>query len=167
MKIIAASEPTIDSVIEQGNSITVNVSGGTAPYEYSLDQINWQTTNIFYNLNRGVQKVYVRDSKKCTVKEYEFSIIKLLNAITPNGDGLNDALDYSDLRVKKEVKILIFDRFGKKIFSNENSTSYIWDGTENGRPLPSGSYWYILEWTEPDTGIKINNKGWILLKNRN
>jgi gliding motility-associated-like protein len=154
-------------VIEQGNSITVNVSGGTAPYEYSLDQINWPTSNIFYNLKRGVQKVYVRDSKKCTIKEYEFSIIKLLNAITPNGDGLNDFLDYSDLRVKKEVKILIFDRFGKKIFSNENSTSYIWDGTENGRPLPSGSYWYILEWTEPDTGIKINNKGWILLKNRN
>ncbi|MFN3773287.1 choice-of-anchor L domain-containing protein [Cloacibacterium normanense] len=167
VKIIAASEPSIDSVIEQGNSITVNVSGGTAPYEYSLDQINWQTSNIFYNLKRGVQKVYVRDSKKCTVKEYEFSIIKLLNAITPNGDGLNDFLDYSDLRVKKEVKILIFDRFGKKIFSNENSTSYIWDGTENGRPLPSGSYWYILEWIEPDTGIKINNKGWILLKNRN
>ena len=167
VKIIAASEPSIDSVIEQGNSITVNVSGGTAPYEYSLDQINWQISNIFYNLKRGVQKVYVRDSKKCTVKEYEFSIIKLLNAITPNGDGLNDFLDYSDLRVKKEVKILIFDRFGKKIFSNENSTSYIWDGTENGRPLPSSSYWYILEWTEPDTGIKINNKGWILLKNRN
>ena len=167
VKIIAASEPSIDSVIEQGNSITVNVSGGTAPYEYSLDQINWQTSNIFYNLNRGVQKVYVKDSKKCTVKEYEFSIIKLLNAITPNGDGLNDVLDYSDLRVKKDVKILIFDRFGKKIFSNENSTSYFWDGTENGRPLPSGSYWYILEWTEPDTDIKINNKGWILLKNRN
>ena len=50
VKIIAASEPSIDSVIEQGNSITVNVSGGTAPYEYSLDQINWQTSNIFYNL---------------------------------------------------------------------------------------------------------------------
>ena len=166
VKIIAASEPTIDSVIEQGNSITVNVSGGTAPYEYSLDQINWPTTNIFYYLNRGVQKVYVRDNKKCTVKEYEFSIIKLLNAITPNGDGLNDVLDYSDLRVKKEVKILIFDRFGKKIFSNENSTSYIWDGTENGRPLPSGSYWYILEWTEPDTNTKVSNKGWIIVKNR-
>ena len=125
VKIIAASEPTIDSVIEQGNSITVNVSGGTAPYEYSLDQSNWQNSNVFYNLNRGVQKVYVRDGEKCTIKEYEFSIIKLLNAITPNGDGLNDFLDYSDLRVKKDVKILIFDRFGKKIFSNENSTSYI------------------------------------------
>ena len=167
VKIIAASEPTIDSVIEQGNSITVNVSGGTAPYEYSLDQSNWKNSNVFYNLNRGVQKVYVRDSKKCTIKEYEFSIIKLLNAITPNGDGLNDFLDYSDLRVKKEVKILIFDRFGKKIFSNENSTSYIWNGTENGRQLPSGSYWYVLEWTEPDTNTKVTYKNWIIVKNRN
>lgn len=165
--ISEAVDPVIDSVIEQGNSITVNVSGGTAPYEYSLDQINWPTSNIFYNLKRGVQKVYVRDSKKCTIKEYEFSIIKLLNAITPNGDGLNDFLDYSDLRVKKEVKILIFDRFGKKIFSNENSTSYIWDGTENGRQLPSGSYWYVLEWTEPDTNTKVTYKNWIILKNRN
>ena len=165
--ISEAVDPVIDSVIEQGNSITVNVSGGTAPYEYSLDQSNWKNSNVFYNLNRGVQKVYVRDSKKCTIKEYEFSIIKLLNAITPNGDGLNDFLDYSDLRVKKEVKILIFDRFGKKIFSNENSTSYIWNGTENGRQLPSGSYWYVLEWTEPDTNTKVTYKNWIILKNRN
>ncbi|WP_374363754.1 choice-of-anchor L domain-containing protein [Cloacibacterium sp.] len=164
--ISEAVDPVIDSVIEQGNRITINVSGGTAPYEYSLDQINWKTSNIFYNLNRGIQKVYVRDSKKCSITEYEFSIIKLLNAITPNGDGLNDVLDYSDLRVKKEVKILIFDRFGKKIFSNKNSTSYIWDGTENGRPLPSGSYWYVLEWTEPDTNTKVTYKNWIILKNR-
>ena len=164
--ISEAAAPVIDSVIEQGNSITVNVSGGTAPYEYSLDQSNWQNSNVFYNLNRGIQKVYVRDSKKCSITEYEFSIIKLLNVITPNGDGLNDVLDYSDLRVKKEVKILIFDRFGKKIFSNKNSTSYIWDGTENGRPLPSGSYWYVLEWTEPDTNTKVTYKNWIILKNR-
>ena len=165
--ISEAVDPVIDSVIEQGNSITVNVSGGTAPYEYSLDQSNWKNSNVFYNVNRGVQKVRVRDSKKCTVKEYEFSIINLINAITPNGDGMNDVLDYSDLRVKKEVKILIFDRFGKKIFSNENSTSYIWNGTENGRQLPSGSYWYVLEWTEPDTNTKVTYKNWIIVKNRN
>ena len=48
--ISEAVDPVIDSVIEQGNSITVNVSGGTAPYEYSLDQINWKNSNVFDNL---------------------------------------------------------------------------------------------------------------------
>lgn len=165
--ISEAVDPVIDSVIEQGNSITVNVSGGTAPYEYSLDQINWQNSNVFYNLNRGVQKVYVRDSKKCTIKEYEFSIINLINAITPNGDGINDVLDYSDLRVKKDVKISIFDRFGKKVYSSEKQSNYIWNGTENGRSIITGTYWYVLEWTEPDTNTKVTYKNWIIVKNRN
>ena len=167
VKIIAASEPTIDSVIEQGNSITVNVSGGTAPYEYSLDQINWQKSNFFDNLRRGVQKVYVRDTNICTPIEYEFSIINLINAITPNGDGINDVLDYSDLRVKKDVKISIFDRFGKKVYSSEKQSNYIWNGTENGRSIITGTYWYVLEWTEPDTNTKVTYKNWIIVKNRN
>ena len=167
VKIIAASEPTIDSVIEQGNSITVNVSGGTAPYEYSLDQINWQKSNFFDNLRRGVQKVYVRDANICTPIEYEFSIINLINAITPNGDGINDVLDYSDLRVKKDVKISIFDRFGKKVYSSEKQSNYIWNGTENGRSIITGTYWYVLEWTEPDTNTKVTYKNWIIVKNRN
>ena len=167
VKIIAASEPSIDSVIEQGNSITVNVSGGTAPYEYSLDQINWQKSNFFDNLRRGVQKVYVRDTNICTPIEYEFSIINLINAITPNGDGINDVLDYSDLRVKKDVKISIFDRFGKKVYSSEKQSNYIWNGTENGRSIITGTYWYVLEWTEPDTNTKVTYKNWIIVKNRN
>lgn len=165
--ISEAVDPVIDSVIEQGNSITVNVSGGTAPYEYSLDQINWQKSNFFDNLRRGVQKVYVRDANICTPIEYEFSIINLINAITPNGDGINDVLDYSDLRMKKDVKISIFDRFGKKVYSSEKQSNYIWNGTENGRQLPSGSYWYVLEWTEPDTNTKVTYKNWIIVKNRN
>ena len=165
--ISEAVDPVIDSVIEQGNSITVNVSGGTAPYEYSLDQINWQKSNFFDNLRRGVQKVYVRDANICTPIEYEFSIINLINAITPNGDGINDVLDYSDLRVKKDVKISIFDRFGKKVYSSEKQSNYIWNGTENGRSIITGTYWYVLEWTEPDTNTKVTYKNWIIVKNRN
>ena len=167
VKIIAASEPTIDSVIEQGKSITVNVSGGTSPYEYSLDQINWQNSNVFYNLRYGVQKVYIRDAYVCTPVEYEFAIINIINAITPNGDGINDVLDYSDLRVKKDVKISIFDRFGKKVYSSEKQSNYIWNGTENGRSIITGTYWYVLEWTEPDTNTKVTYKNWIIVKNRN
>lgn len=165
--ISEAEDPTFDSVIELGNSITVNISGGKPPYEYSLDKINWQTSNVFNNLKRGLQVVYVRDSYKCTPIEYEFLIFNQINAITPNGDGINDVLDYSDLKVKKDVKILIFDRYGRKVYSNEKQSTYIWDGTSNGRVLPTGTYWYILEWSEPDNGAKLSFKDWILIKNRN
>ena len=165
--ISEAEDPTFDSVLELGNSITVNISGGKPPYEYSLNKINWRSSNVFNNLKRGLQVVYVRDSYKCNPIEYEFLIFNQINAITPNGDGINDVLDYSDLKVKKDVKILIFDRYGRKVYSNEKQSTYIWDGTSNGRVLPTGTYWYILEWTEPDNGAKLSFKDWILVKNRN
>ena len=94
-----AVDPVIDSVIEQGNSITVNVWGGTAPYEYSLDQKIGRI--LMFQFNRGIQKSMYRDVKFVPI-EYEFSIINLINAITPNGDGINEeGLDYSDLQSEK------------------------------------------------------------------
>lgn len=166
-KITESEEPIINSIIVAGNNIVVNVSGGNPPYYYSLDGINYQTSNEFINLQRGIHKIYVQAAERCIPIEKEFLIINLLNAITPNGDGINDILDYSDLKIKKEVKILIVDRYGNTILKEENSENYYWTGKQNGRSLPSGTYWYVLEWTEPDTGIKINYKGWVLLKNRN
>ncbi len=44
-------------------SITVNnVSGGTGPYQYSLDGVTWQTSNVFTGLAGGTYTVYVRDA---------------------------------------------------------------------------------------------------------
>ena len=65
---------------------------------------------------------------------------------------------------------LIFFTLGGRTLSRrkeENSENYYWDGKQNGRTIPSGTYWYVLEWTEPDTGVRMNYKGWVLLKNRN
>jgi len=164
--ISEAPVPEISSVDVEGNIITVNVSGGTPPYEYSLDQINWQASNIFTDLSRGLKKVYVRDAYHCNPIEKQFSIINIINAITPNGDGINDILDYSDLSIYKDVKISIYDRYGNTIYKNA-SNSYIWDGTSNGRKVPLGTYWYIIEWKNPDSNKISQYKGWILVKNRN
>jgi gliding motility-associated-like protein len=100
--------------------------------------------------------------------EKQFLVLNLINAITPNGDGKNDVLDYSDLRIKKDVKMLVFDRHGNHIFSSQNKNSFIWNGMSSAnRPIPTDTYWYVLEWIEPDTNVKMTFKGWILVKNRN
>lgn len=48
-------------------TITVSgVTGGTAPYEYSLDGVNYQTSNTFPGLRNGTFTVTIRDASGCT-----------------------------------------------------------------------------------------------------
>lgn len=55
----------VDSTNGQNNGrITVNATG-TGPFQYSLDSITWQSTNVFVNLFSGTFSVYVRDSSGC------------------------------------------------------------------------------------------------------
>ncbi|MBS1571544.1 MAG: gliding motility-associated C-terminal domain-containing protein [Bacteroidetes bacterium] len=165
VSITAAANPVINKIEINGLSATIHVSGGTPPYLYSLDGINYQNSNVFTGLTRGIHQVFVLSSDRCTPVTKEFLVLNLQNFITPNGDGYNDFLDYSDLRVKKDVSIEIFDRYGKTVYKNQGN-NYIWDGKVGGRPLNTGTYWYILKWTDPDTNENQLYNGWILLKNR-
>ena len=164
--VFAAQLPEITNIDVTGNTATVYVSGGNSGYEYSMDGINFTSSNIFTDIPRGLHTIYVRDSKKCEIIEKQFLVINLINVITPNNDGFNDVLDYSDLKIKENVSIEIFDRYGTLVFQSLDK-NYIWDGTTNGKALPTGNYWYILNWIEPDTKLPVAYKGWILLKNRN
>ena len=166
VNVSAAELPEITSIDVTGNNATIFVTGGNPPYQYPLDNINFQASNVFSNIPRGLRKIYVKDAQNCETITKEFLIINLINVITPNADGKNDILDYSDLSIKKEVKIEIYDRYGTLVFLSQK-TPYIWDGKMNGRILPTGTYWYILNWVEPDTNLPVSYKGWILLKNRN
>ncbi|EJL72077.1 T9SS type B sorting domain-containing protein [Chryseobacterium populi] len=95
----------------------------------------------------------------------EFLVLNLVNAITPNGDGINDVLNYSDLRIKQDVSIEIADRYGAPVYKSKDQT-YTWDGKSGSRPLSTGTYWYIIRWTEPDSKLAVSYSGWILIKNR-
>lgn len=41
-------------------------AGGTPPYNYSLDNVNWQPSPVF-NVPQGTYTLYVRDSKSCVL----------------------------------------------------------------------------------------------------
>lgn len=55
-------------------SITIsNVTGGTAPYEYSINGTNWQTNPLFAGLASGTYMIQIRDAAGCL-----FSISKII-----------------------------------------------------------------------------------------
>lgn len=47
-------------------AFTLDVSGGTPSYEYSIDdQVTWVSTNTFSNLGAGVYLAYTKDANSC------------------------------------------------------------------------------------------------------
>ncbi|MFC6269328.1 T9SS type B sorting domain-containing protein [Frigoriflavimonas asaccharolytica] len=166
--VSANSLPEITAIDINNGVVTITATGGTPPYEYSLDGIVWQSSNIFNDLQRGQFIAYVRDKLACEPVKKPFAIINLINAITPNFDGINDEINYSDLSSKQDIVFRIFDRYGAEIFRGSPSNRYTWDGKfSNGRAVNTATYWYILEWTEFGSNTRVKYTSWLLVKNRN
>ncbi|MFC3755377.1 gliding motility-associated C-terminal domain-containing protein [Chryseobacterium tructae] len=165
VKVATAQAPIISKIDVSGTTATVYVTGGTPPYRYSLNGIDYQSSNVFTGLSRGTHTVYVLASDGCRHVTKEFLVINLINTITPNGDGINDILNYSELRIKQNVSIEVSDRYGNSVYKSSDK-NYIWDGKSNGRNLPTGTYWYVIKWIEPDTQLQVSHSGWLLIKNR-
>jgi len=73
------------------------------------------------------------------------NILGVPNVFSPNGDGTNDRLElFPTPSIDEIISYRIFDRWGAVIFQTTN-ISDSWDGTFNGKPLPSGVYIYMIE----------------------
>lgn len=167
VKVYPSEQPVISSIDIANNVVTVNVVGGTAPYKYSMDGINWQDTNVFANVPRGDNTVFVKDDYDCDPIDVTVVVPNLVNVITPNGDGVNDVIDYSALASKKNLVLSIYDRYGVKVGQADKFSGYKWDGTTAGKKVPTGTYWYSVEWNENNkksTPFKFS--GWVMVKNR-
>jgi hypothetical protein len=162
-----AVDPVISEIEISNNTATVKVTGGKAPYKYAVDSpTNWQDSNVFTGLSRGQHIFYVKDAYNCTPIFVEVTVPNLLNAITPNGDNKNDFIDYSELAYKENLSFVIYDRYGNKIFTGNKFNNYKWDGKHFDKKILTGTYWYHINWNEPNkekTPIKYS--GWILVKN--
>ncbi|KQS94336.1 gliding motility-associated C-terminal domain-containing protein [Chryseobacterium sp. Leaf394] len=168
VRVIKAQEPVITSIDINNTTATVNVSGGKAPYKYAVDgAAAWQDSNVFTGLSRGQHTFYVKDSYNCAPVAVEVTVPNLINAITPNGDNVNDFIDYSALKYKENLSFVIYDRYGNKIFTGDKFNNYKWDGKFFEKGVVTGTYWYHINWNEPNTQkTPIKYTGWILVKNR-
>jgi gliding motility-associated-like protein len=123
------------------NTIEVHVSeNSVGNYEYSLDGITFQDSNIFDNLEAGIYTVYVRDKNGCGTVNEEIYILNYPKFFTPNSDGINDAWQIKFAFYEPGMLTYIFDRYGKLL--KELKYDEAWDGKYNGRELPGTDYWF-------------------------
>ncbi|UEG49897.1 PKD domain-containing protein [Ferruginibacter lapsinanis] len=77
------------------------------------------------------------------------------NTFTPNNDGINDNWVIEELPSFPIQKVQVFNRYGQIVYETKKYNPLGWDGTYKGKPLPFGTYYYIIElngMVEPKVG---------------
>jgi len=79
---------------------------------------------------------------------------------TPNGDGTNDTWVIFHLNQFPNSQTTVYNRWGNEVFSKRGYNND-WDGTgKNGKLLPAGSYYYIVDTFDTDGG---KQEGWVYI----
>ena len=80
--------------------------------------------------------------------------VVVYNAVTPNGDGINDYFYIDDVNLYPTNKVIIYNRWGRKLYetTNYDNEGNVFKGysgadlTIGGELLPSGTYFYTFEY---------------------
>lgn len=132
--------------------IHVNASGGTEPYSFTLTPGNTQNTNgEFDGLAPGTYSVSLDDANGCGPVDSTNLVINgpeeliFYDAITPNDDKVNDEWNIHVINCYPHAIIRIFSPWGTRVFESEPGYPTPWDGKSNGRKLPAGTYYYVID----------------------
>ena len=83
---------------------------------------------------QGTQQIVI--SEQCPT-------VQMANTFTPNGDGINDTWVISGLENDASALIKVFNRFGTIVYQSKGY-NVPWNGTSNGKKIPSGVYYYVI-----------------------
>ena len=150
---VLQSIEVVDFADGDTNTITVLVNSiSQGDYEYAIDDVNgpYQDSNLFINVPMGVHLIYIRDKNGCgTVGPITVAVLGIPQYFTPNGDGYNDNWNVKGVSAQSNGLsiIYIFDRYGK-LLKQIAATGLGWDGTFNGKAMPSDDYWYTIQFED-------------------
>lgn len=105
----------------------------------------------------ALKVTYTNTQNPDIIYEYEFapftisigeSSIKVPNAFSPNGDGINDYLNVYDVKSIISFRGSVYNRWGQELYTwgidEMNCEECGWDGTYNGKPVKDGVYFVVI-----------------------
>ena len=128
---ISYSWATANGIISGQNSATLSTRpSSTTTYKVTATNTSNCTSEQSITLNVNEDYLALRE--------------EINNILTPNGDGINDKLVIKNIDMYPNNIIKIFDRAGRLKYSKQHYSNE-WDGTFNGAPLLTNTYYYILD----------------------
>jgi len=127
---------------------------GDGNYEYAINGGEFQDDPVFRDVPPGINTVVINDKNGCgTTEPIEFLVVGYPKFFTPNNDGVHDNWMVYGVEELVNPMVYIFDRFGKLL--KQIDVNVGWDGTFNGRNMPSSDYWFRLEYERDNEGVMV------------
>jgi gliding motility-associated-like protein len=130
--------------------IRLTVTGGIRGSDYIYKWSDNSTGKNLSNISEGFYKVTVGDLNGCSAKDsiqvnsMNETCLSIPNAISPNGDFINDEWNIGNIQQYPLAEIKIFNNWGVTVWKSEKGYPHPWDGRSNGIILPIDSYFYII-----------------------
>uniref|UniRef100_UPI00103DB53F T9SS type B sorting domain-containing protein n=1 Tax=Pedobacter nototheniae TaxID=2488994 RepID=UPI00103DB53F len=174
LTILDNPAPIISIVSSKGNSIskgitTVLTASGALTYSWSNASgiISGQNTasltvrpaqTTTYTVTGANQ--YGRTSTQSITIEVlaDYKALNITNALSPNGDGVNDFWIVENIDMYPNNTVKIVDRSGRSVYEKRGYDNS-WDGNFRGAQLAEGTYYYIIDFG-PGIGVR---KGFITI----
>jgi gliding motility-associated-like protein len=143
--------------IGPGTVNTPNVNSGVqllAPSGagYSYTWSTGENTQSIAVKTSGTYSVLVTGTNGCSTKfttDVKQLTLVIPNIFSPNGDGIHDRWVIENLENYPGNVVQIYNRYGQVVYKVSNFIS--WDGKVNGKDMPVGTYYYIID---PKNGQK-------------
>ena len=149
-----------DTVFCKGDTLLLNA------FHPNLDAALWQNTDETFEyavFNPGIYSVTTQHVCGDTtylvnaIEEFCYCELYVPTAFSPNDDNLNEAFLPSFCELE-QYKLEIFNRWGAKVFESSDITKG-WNGVFNGKPVPNGSYMWIITLKTPNYPEVYNKTG--------
>ncbi|HKK76019.1 MAG TPA: gliding motility-associated C-terminal domain-containing protein, partial [Saprospiraceae bacterium] len=147
--IVTATSGTTISIVTGPSlgAVEPAATGGTVTYRISGGQ-NGDDSFVYEICNSECVELCDQATVSIQVPFDPNYTPTLVNGITPNGDGRNDALIFEALEVDPDAfpdnQLIIFNRWGDIVYEARPYNNN-WQGTNTaGQDLPQGTYYYIL-----------------------
>lgn len=147
----------IDDLVNSDQTDPYNIEivpVGDGNYEYAINGGEFQDDPLFYDVPPGINTVVINDKNGCGITDpIEFLVVGYPKFFTPNSDGVHDNWNVYGVEELVNPVVYIFDRYGKLL--KQIDVNIGWDGTFNGRDMPSSDYWFRLDYERDDEGVLV------------
>jgi gliding motility-associated-like protein len=145
-KVLRADPSTLQIKIAQTDSAVKQFSDKNLNLEEGIFYYTIQADSFSSSPNRVTYKSFSN-----TISLYQSPGIYIPNAVTSNGDGLNDIFKWVPIFIK-DFNIRIYNRWGEEVYKTESKTSF-WDLKFNGNLVAEDVYFYQITFTGYDDSI--------------